>query len=134
MTSPPRYTGLSSKALERIITLIDDALLLSRYDRNVAAILLAPVVAFARSARLRQQSDLTPATVLALGCIDPRDAVTVIEGLPRPSSLDINDPSNWAIQTLAEHLAMPPGWRWLQIWRFHSGCGIAMFEEVYRDL
>jgi hypothetical protein len=72
--------------------------------------------------------------VLALACIDPRNAAAVIERLPRSSSLDINEPTNWAIQTLAEHLALPPDRRWLIIWRFHAGCGIAMFEELYRDL
>lgn len=115
-------------------SLIDDALLLSRYDRTVAATLFAPVAAFLRCAPLRGEQELTPSMVLALASIDPRHAVSVIEGLPRPSSLDINDPTNWAIQTLAEHLALPPDRRWLSIWRFHAGCGIAMFEEVYRDL
>lgn len=114
--------------------LIDNALLLSRYDRNVAATLFAPVAAFTRSTPLRRNSDLTPSTVLALGCIDPQAAVVVIERLPRPLSLDINDPTNWARQTLAEHLAMPPDRRWMRIWRSHSGCGIAMFEEIYQYL
>ena len=36
--------------------------------------------------------------------------------------------------TAAEILAMPPERRWMRIWRFYSGCGIAMFEDVYRDL
>ena len=34
----------------------------------------------------------------------------------------------------SENLAMPPSRRWMRIWRFHSGCGIAMFEESYRNL
>ena len=29
---------------------------------------------------------------------------------------------------------MPPDRRWMGIWRFYSGCGIAMFEESYRGL
>jgi len=115
-------------------SLIANALLLSRYDRKVAATLFAPVAAFARSTSLRQASDLTPSTILALGCIDPRAAVALIERLPNPLSLDINDRTNWARQTLAAHLAMPPDRRWMRIWRDHAGCGIAMFEEVYRDL
>ncbi len=114
--------------------LVDAALLLARYDRNVAATLLTPVAAFARSAHLRQESDLTPSTILALGCIDPRAAAAVIDDLPGPPSLDVSDPTNWARQNLGEHLAMPPARRWMRIWRFHSGCGTAMFEETYRNL
>ncbi|MGC8641920.1 MAG: carboxypeptidase-like regulatory domain-containing protein [Isosphaeraceae bacterium] len=114
--------------------LVENALLLARYDRTVAATLFAPVAAYIRSAPSRWDYDMTPTTVLALACIDPRNAAAVIERLPRSSSLDINEPTNWAIQTLAEHLALPPDRRWLSIWRFHAGCGIAMFEDVYRDL
>lgn len=114
--------------------LVDEALLLSRYDRTVAATLFAPVAAFARSIPLREVNDLTPSAVLALGCLDPHAAVTLIEGLPKARSLDINEPTNWARSTLADHLAMPPDRRWMRIWRFHAGCGIALFEEIYRDL
>jgi hypothetical protein len=114
--------------------LIDGALLLSRYDRSVAAALFAPAAAFTRSLPLRGGNDLTPAAILAMGCLDPRGAVQFVEGLPKARSLDVSDPTNWARQTLALHLAMPPDRRWLAIWRFHSGCGISMFEDVYRDL
>ena len=72
--------------------------------------------------------------ILAMASLDPRAAVELVERLPKARSLSINDPTNWGRQTLADHLAMPPDRRWISIWRFSSGCGIAMFEEVYRDL
>jgi hypothetical protein len=110
-------------------------MLLSRYDRSVASALFEPVEAYVRGLPARAEgNDLTPTIVLALGCIDPRRAVEVVEGLPKARSLSINDPTNWARQTLADHLAMPPDRRWMRLWRFHAGCGISMFEEVYRDL
>ena len=83
---------------------------------------------------LRAGNDLSPSTILAMASLDPRAAVELVERLPKARSLSINDPTNWARQTLADHLAMPPDRRWMRIWRFYSGCGIAMFEEVYRDL
>jgi len=114
---------------------IAQAMLLSRYDRAVAATLFEPVAAFVRSRPLRGgANDLTPATILALGCLDPVDAVKQVEALPRSGSLDINETTNWLRYTLAEHLAMPPERRWMGIWRFHSGCGTAMFEDIYREL
>ena len=72
--------------------------------------------------------------VVALTCLDPRAAVEVVEGLPAAKTADVNDPTNWARITAAEILAKPPDRRWMGVWRFHSGCGIAMFEDVYRGL
>ncbi|MGP0062326.1 MAG: carboxypeptidase regulatory-like domain-containing protein [Isosphaeraceae bacterium] len=111
-----------------------EALLLSRYDRDVAATLFEPVAAFVRSRSLRDGNDIIPVVLLSLTCLDPRTAVGVVEGLPPAPTLDVNDRSNWARVTVAETLALPPDRRWMSIWRFHSGCGIAMFEEKFRDL
>ena len=110
------------------------ALLLSRYDREVAAALFEPVAAFVRSRPFRVKNDLSSAVLLGLACLSPNEAVGVVESLPPAPTLEISQPTNWARVNLAEHLAMPPKWRWMRIWRFHAGCGIAMFEEVYRDL
>ncbi len=115
--------------------LINQAMLLSRYDQAVAAMLFEPGTAFVRSRPLRGgPNDLTPQIILALACLDPVDAVHQIEALSRSNSLDINEITNLARETLADHLAMPPDRRWMRIWRDHSGCGIAMFQEYYRDL
>ena len=111
-----------------------EALLLSRYDRDVAATLFEPVAAFVRSRSLRDGNDLISVVLLSLTCLDPRTAVEVVEGLPPARTLGVNEPANWARITVAETLAMPPERRWMRIWRFHSGCGIAMFEEKYREL
>ena len=111
-----------------------EALLLSRYDRDVAATLFEPVAAFVRSRSLRDGNDIIPVVLLSLACLDPRTAVGVVEGLPPAPTLGVNERTNWARITVAETLAMPPERRWMRIWRFHSGCGIAMFEETYREL
>jgi hypothetical protein len=58
----------------------------------------------------------------------------VVEDMPPSRDLGVNEPSNLARITVAELLAMPPERRWMRIWRFYAGCGIAMFEDVYRDL
>ena len=87
-----------------------------------------------RSRPLRDDSDLIPAVVVALTCLDPRTAVEVIEGLPAAKTPGVSEPTNWGRITAAELLAKPPDQRWMGIWRFYSGCGIAMFEDVYRGL
>ena len=107
---------------------------LSRYDRDVAKVLFEPVAAFVRSRPLRDDNDIIPAVVVALTCLDPRTAVEVVEGLPAAKTLGVSEPTNWARITAAEILAKPPDRRWMGIWRFYSGCGIAMFEDVYRGL
>ena len=111
-----------------------EALLLSRYDRDAAAMLFEPVAAFVRSRSLRDDNDIIPVVLVALACLDPRTAVEVVEGLPAARTPDVNDPTNWARITVAEILAKPQERRWMGVWRFYSGCGIAMFEEVYRGL
>jgi hypothetical protein len=111
-----------------------EALLLSRYDRDVAATLFEPVAAFVRSRSLRDGNDIIPVVLLSLACLDPRTAVGVVESLPPAQTLGVNERTNWARITVAETLAMPAERRWMRIWRSHSGCGIAMFEDTYREL
>jgi hypothetical protein len=77
---------------------------------------------------------LIPAVLVALTCLDPRTAVEIVESLPPAKTPSVTDPTNWARITVAELLAMPPERRRMRIWRFYSGCGISMFEDVYRDL
>ena len=119
----------------RRTTVADLPMLLSRYDRAVAATLFEPVDCLhPEPAHPCERQRPDPVDHPGTRVIDPRGAVEVVEGLPKARSLSINDPTNWARQTLADHLAKPPDRRWMSIWRFHSGCGISMFEEVYRDL
>lgn len=119
---------------DRDVPLPSEAILLSRYDREAARVLFEPVAAFVRSRPLRDDRDFIPAVVVALGCLDPRNAVEVLESLPPATGAGIGESPNWSRIVLAEILARPPDRRWMGIWRFYSGCGIAMFEDVYRGL
>jgi hypothetical protein len=113
--------------------LISEVMLLSRYDREVASTLFEPVAAYVRSRALRGGQDIIVGVVHALACLDPRNAVAAVEGLPPARTLSIGEPVNYLRYDLAELLAMPPERRWMGIWRFNAGCGTAMFEEVYRE-
>jgi hypothetical protein len=113
--------------------LVSEVMLLSRYDRDVAATLFEPVAAYVRSRPLRGDQDIKVAVHQALACLDPKNAVAVVESMPPARTLKIGEPGNYARYDLAEILAMPPARRWMRIWRDHAGCGTAMFEEVYRE-
>jgi hypothetical protein len=113
--------------------LASEVMLLSRYDREVAATLFEPIAAYVRSRALRGEQDVALAALHALACLDPRNAVAVVESLPPARTLKIGEPANYARYDLAEILAMPPERRWMRRWRFHAGCGIAMYEDVYRE-
>jgi hypothetical protein len=111
-----------------------EALLLARYDREVAATLFEPFAAYTRRLSLRNSSDINTTILLARAALDPRGGAALVESLPPARTLDIVDPANWARYSVAEQLAEPPERRWMSIWRFYSGRGIALFEEAYRDL
>jgi hypothetical protein len=111
-----------------------EALLLARYDREVAATLFEPFAAYTRSLSLRDGSDVNTTILLARAALDPRGGAALVESLPPARTLEIVDPANWARYSVAEQLAESPERRWMSIWRFYSGRGIALFEEAYRDL
>ena len=111
-----------------------EALLLARYDREVAATLFEPFAAYTRRLSLRDGSDINTTILLARAALDPHGGAALVESLPPARTLDINDPANWARYSVAEQLAEPPERRWMSIWRFYSGRGMALFEEAYRDL
>ncbi len=113
--------------------LISEVMLLSRYDREVASTLFEPIAAYVRSRPLRGGQDIILGVLHALACLDPRNAVAVVESLPPARTLSIGEPANYVRYDLAEILAMPPERRWMRIWRFNAVCGTAMFEEVYRE-
>ncbi|HZW35036.1 MAG TPA: M56 family metallopeptidase [Isosphaeraceae bacterium] len=75
--------------------MVAEAMLLSRYDRRVAATLFQPVAAFERSRPLRDTNDITSSILLAWVCLDPRQAVAVVESLPPARTLKIGEPANW---------------------------------------
>ncbi len=111
-----------------------ECLLLSRYDREVAAILLEPVAAYARSRTLRRDVDISPCIVEALAAIDPAAAIALVEALPPAKTLDINERANLLRHYLSEQLSLPSEHRWISVWRFYAGCAFAMFEELDRNL
>jgi hypothetical protein len=111
-----------------------EVLLLARYDREAAATLFEPFAAYVRSHSLRDGTDINTTILQARAAFDPRGAVALVESLPPARNPDIGDPTNWARYSVAEQLAEPPERRWMSIWRSHSGCGLALFEETYRDL
>jgi hypothetical protein len=111
-----------------------ETVLLSRYDRETAAVFFEPVAAFLRGRALRRDRELQDVAIEAQSALDPGAAVSLVESLPLPAKLNANDPAVWVRYTLADRLAMPPDRRWMRVWRFHAGCGIAMYEEVYPDI
>ena len=110
-----------------------EMLLLSRYDRDVAD------DAFRAGRGLRAQP-VAPRRQRHHPCRAPGAGVPGSAGRrsrwsracrrPERSTSTIR-PTRRGI-TVAETLAMPPQRRWMRVWRFHSGCGIAMFEDMYR--
>jgi hypothetical protein len=96
------------------------ALLLARYDRNVARALLDPA-AEAGTIAGRRSHRMSPATVLLLAAIDPLRAVEAVETIPDPAD---SDPR--AIGTrvnLSEFLGRATDARWADVWRSNSGLG-----------
>jgi hypothetical protein len=95
----------------------------------VAATRFEPVAAFVRSRSFSDDQDIIPVVLLASACLDSRNAVELVESLPPARTLGIDQPTNWARITVAEILVMLSWRRWIRMWRFPSGCGIARFEE-----
>jgi hypothetical protein len=114
--------------------LVSEVMLFSRYDRDVAATLFEPVAEYVKCRELRADHEIHLGILQAFTCLDPRDTVTLVESMPPARTLKIVDPTNLARYTVAEFLAMPPERRWMRIWRFQAGCGISMFEDIYRGL
>ena len=74
--------------------LVSEVMLLSRYDRDVAATLFEPVAAYIRSRTLRGDQDIKVAVLQAMACLDPKNAVTVVESMPAARTLKIGEPAN----------------------------------------
>jgi hypothetical protein len=87
------------------------ALLLARYDRDAAMVLLQPILDRGPTAK-----DIQMARVVeAVAAIDPARAVAIVESLPDDPSLDLDpfqNAKNNARLVLAGFLADPPSERW----------------------
>ena len=78
------------------------ALLLARYDRQVASALFEPA-ARASTARGTDAGQMIPNELLLLAVIDPRRAVAAVEAMPEPSNLEIRG-ANWSRIILSDQL------------------------------
>jgi hypothetical protein len=125
--------NLDERADPRAFNAQDDvlqlALLLARYDRDVAAALFEPA-ARSSTAQVTEDGQMIPAEVLLLGVIDPRRAVAAIESAPAPESADSR--ANWSRLILSEQLGGDDETMWDRIWRTFSGLGAVLGRrDVY---
>ncbi|MFO0957119.1 MAG: hypothetical protein U0800_06580 [Isosphaeraceae bacterium] len=97
------------------------ALLLSRYDRQVAEDLLGP--SLAAFGDPKPGALLSVTAVETLAAIDPRRAEAYIARLPEEPNLYINQPINLLRTRVSEMVAGPVELRWHRIWRMQSSLG-----------
>jgi RNA polymerase sigma factor (sigma-70 family) len=92
--------------------------LLARYDRPVAAALIEPVNSSLRSlaARSVPPEEFDTSIIMALGAIDPRSAVALLESLTSPRDSRGLDPVRRARIRLAQVLGPPREDRWMRRW------------------
>ncbi len=97
-----------------------ECMLLSRYDREVAAALFQPIDSYlnALASEKGRSPAFTPSLIMGKCCIDPRSAVVLLEALTPPRALNReNDPTIVGRLRLAEVLGLPPEKRWTRLWR-----------------
>jgi hypothetical protein len=94
-----------------------ECMVLARYDRQVAAVLFEPINSYLRSlaARTGPRDEFDPSFITALGCLDPRSAVTLIESLTPARDYRRPHPVHQARRRLAEMLGMPIEKRWRRL-------------------
>jgi len=100
---------------------LGQALLLARYDREVASALFEPA-ARASAARGADAGQMVPNELLLLAVIDPRRAVAAVEAMPEPANLDTRG-VNWSRIILSDHLGRDDEKLWSHIWAIFSGLG-----------
>ncbi len=91
-----------------------ECILLARYDRQVAAAVFEPANLYLRSlgALTTPANQFDPSLFMAMGCIDPRSAVAVLESLTSPRDSRRADLTLRARRMLAEVLGSPREDRW----------------------
>jgi hypothetical protein len=97
------------------------ALLLARYDRDVASALFEPA-ARTSPARGNNASQMTPNELMLLAVIDPRRAVATVEAMPDSSNLEARG-VNWLRIILSDQLGRDDEMLWTRIWEIYSGLG-----------
>ncbi len=100
-----------------------ECILLSRYDRAVAAALFAPMDAYLHSlaARRERRNAFAYSHLVAKGCIDPRAALSLLEALTPTEPSDppvesVSNPAYTARMTLARAFGQPAERRWKFLW------------------
>ncbi len=93
-----------------------ECLILSRYDRQIAALLFEPMDLFIKSVRASgaQANELTASVIVAKACLDPRAAVEFLEWLPVARD---ELPSSEARMRLAHAFSVSAKDRWKVLWR-----------------
>ena len=83
-----RIDGEKEDALQRSGIGVE-CILLSRYDRQVAALLFEPMNAFIKSVLAQKiaGNELTSSVIVAKACLDPKAAVELLESLPAAQEL-----------------------------------------------
>ena len=101
-----------------------ECLLLSRYDRQVAALLFEPMDSFIKSVRRKkaQANELTATVIIAKACLDPRAAVELLEWLPVAHD---ELPSSEARMRLAHAFSVSAKDRWKVLWQIDAGADSA---------
>jgi hypothetical protein len=93
-------------------------MLLSRYDRQVAAALFEPMDSFIRSvfAEKSRGGELSASVIVAKACLDPKAAVELLEFLETEEAKPQGEASNEARLLLAKVFAAPAEGRWKLLW------------------
>jgi RNA polymerase sigma factor (sigma-70 family) len=96
-----------------------EAMLLSRYNRDAAAVLFEPMNAYIQSvvAETSRSGELTSSVLTAKACLDPRAGVQLLELLSAVQTQSPAEGSNEARLLLAEAFSLPPELRWERLWR-----------------
>ncbi len=96
-----------------------ECLLLSHYDRAVAAALFEPMDFYLNALATRKGPHIEFASshIVAKACLDPRAAVALLESLTPPQESRRPTPAIEARFLLAEALGLPPETRWMRLWR-----------------
>jgi hypothetical protein len=105
------------------------ALLLARYNRDVAAALYELAVR-SSTAQVTEDGRMLPTDVLLLGMLDPRRAVAAVESLAQPASPKSRP--KWSRIILSEQLGRDDTSMWEGSWMTSSGLGgVLRSRDIY---
>ena len=99
-----------------------ETMLLSHYDRGVAAALFEPMELCIRSviAQKGRSDELTARILVAKACIDPKAGVELLDALPVARERSPADAVDEARISLAKAFSVPAPERWKRLWRTMS--------------